>query len=65
MNERERRHAMALNEAHMMFGSPEDDSHRERIARALYVQRRDGSRPAKPGAMDAMMRDQVERRRDR
>lgn len=62
MTEAERRHAMALNEAHMLYGDIADDSHRERIARALYVQRRDGSRPAGPGSMEAMARDQVERR---
>ena len=62
MTEAERRHALALEEAHMMFGGLEDDSHRERIRRALYVQRRDGSRPADPRALEAMARDQVERR---
>lgn len=62
MNEEQRRHALALNEAHMLFGSPEEDTHRERIARAMYVQRRDGSRPAKPGSLEAMALDQIRRR---
>lgn len=54
MTEAERRHARALNEAHMIFGGLETDSHRERIGRALYVQRLDGSRAPKPGAAEAV-----------
>lgn len=45
---------MALDEAHMIFGDLADGSHKERIQRALYVQRLDGVRDSKPGSLEAV-----------
>ena len=62
MNDRERRHALALNEAHAYFGGIDKLTYPERVERLRYVERRDGIRSPEPGSLDAMMRDQIERR---
>lgn len=61
MNDRERRHAMAINEAHVYFGGLENETHRERLARLAFVKRVDGEWPAKEGA--AEMAAEYRRRR--
>lgn len=63
MTNEERRHAVALNEAHMIFGGLETDSHRERIQRARYVRRLDGVRERKPGSLEAVRRYDAARER--
>lgn len=61
MNERERRHALTLNEAHEYFGPLEELSHRERLARLRFVKRRDGGGRADAAALEAMARYQLDR----
>lgn len=62
MNERERRHALTLNEAHEYFGGIEKLTEPERFERLRFVRLRDGSRRPDASALEAMARDHIERR---
>lgn len=62
MDDRDRRHALTLNEAHEYFGGYEGLTGAERRERARFVRLRDGERRPAGGAMENMARYQLDRR---
>jgi hypothetical protein len=61
-----RRHALALNEVHAVFGDIEKLTHAERMQRLDALKRLDHTRPPKPEAVAAVAAyaHERERRRD-
>lgn len=62
MDEKQRRHALTLNEAHEYFGGIEKLTNPERVERLRFIRLRDGSRRSDPSALEAMALDQLKRR---
>jgi hypothetical protein len=61
MNEKQRRHALTLNEAHEYFGGYEQLTPSERAERQRFVRLRDGERRATSNDLEAMARFQLNR----
>lgn len=61
MDEKQRRHALTLNEAHEYFGGYERLTPSERAERQRFVRLRDGERRAPSAALEDMARFQLDR----
>lgn len=61
MDEKQRRHALTLNEAHEYFGGIDGLTPSERAERLRFVRLRDGERRPAGGALEGMARYQLDR----